>query len=404
MPSAGLIGSSDAPAWSPDGTEIAFSGSPPRRPQLRDVWAVQAADGSGLRRVTQLAGAELAPAYQPYTDLVLTLTSSAVVGDAATLTATVTNAGPGLVTSATVTFQLPAGMTTSAPPGCDVAGQVVTCEITDLLPSGTSTDVALPVGHVGAAGTPTVSGVAETPTPERTVDNNTATVDVGGAGDVGVSVTLSKPEAFVGGRPVTATITVRNTGTVAANDVRLTVTFPAAVVTTGLAPCAAPTGTCALPPIARGTPLVLTARLDPSVVFEGPPRPGAVTATVARTSPDANPADDTASAPLVVRRPHVVLTPTVARPGEVVFAVGTDFPTGEDVNLAWSRGLISVAKPLVRPDGTWTLPILVLRDTQLAPRDLDVRNGQPSPAYGDVTAPLLVVPTSADAPTFLFRK
>jgi len=149
---------------------------------------------------------------------------------------------------------------------------------------------------------------------------------------------------------------------------------------------------------------VLTARLDPFVVFEGPPRPGTVTATVATTSRDADPADDTASAALLVRRPHVVLTPTVARPGEVVFAVGADFPAGEAVNLAWSRGLINLSEPVVLPDGTWTMPIVVLRDTQLAGRDLQVRNGQPSPAYGDVTAPLLVVPTSVDAPTFLFRK
>jgi hypothetical protein len=99
------------------------------------------------------------------------------------------------------------------------------------------------------------------------------------------------------------------------------------------------------------------------------------------------------------------VTPAVARPNEVVFAVGHDFPPGEAANLRWSQGLLSIRNPVVvRADGSWSQSILVIRDTLLTRRDLAVSNGQPSPTFGDVSAPLLVVPTSVDAPTFLFRK
>jgi TolB protein len=52
----------DAPAWSPDGTRIAFVGVPSgRRP---DIYVMNA-DGSGLRNLTNTAAQDYSPAWSP---------------------------------------------------------------------------------------------------------------------------------------------------------------------------------------------------------------------------------------------------------------------------------------------------------------------------------------------------
>jgi len=406
------VGTSDDPEWSPDGSEIAFAGSPAGQSRLRGIWAVSA-DGSTLRPVVDLAGPQDAPAYQPYTDLVLTLTAGPVTGGAATVTATVTNTGPAIVLTGSVTVELPAGLTSPGAPGCTQSGAFLTCELADPLPVGDAVAFDIPVQGISDTTVSRVTGVVETGAPERVVGNNRASVDVGGggvtgvAGGVGVTLELSSPVAWVGGRPVTATFTVRNVGTLPVQDVTLTTTYPGivSVAPSGAAPCLVAAGACPVGTLAVGGSAVLTATLDPSIPFTGAPQSGAVTGTVTTSSPDPTPADDTATATLEVRQPVVVLAPAVTRPGEVVFAVGHDFPPGEAVHLRWSQGLLSVRNPVtVRADGSWSQSIVVIRDTLLTRRDLRAGNGQPSPTFGDVSAPLLVVPTSVDAPTFLFRK
>ena len=400
------VGPSDEPEWSPDGSEIAFSASPAGQAQLRAIWAVTP-DGATLRRVVDLSGPQHVPAYQPFTDLVLTMSSGPVSGGAATVTATVTNTGPAIVRPGSVTVELPAGLTSPGLAGCTQSGAFVTCPLPDPLPAGGSAAFAVPVQGLVDATVFTVRGVVQSGTPERVVTNNTASVDVGGAGGVGVTLALSSPVAFVGGRPVTATFTVRNAGARPAQDVTLTTAYPAIVSVTpaGGAPCVVAAGACPIGTLDGGDAVVLTATLDPSIPFTGPPQQGTVTGSVTTSSPDPGTGDNAATATLEVRQPVVVVTPAVARPGEVVFAVGRDFPPGESAGLTWSQGLMSVRNPVVvRPDGTWSQPVLIIRDTLLTRRDLTARDGQPAPTFGAVTAPLLVVPTSVDAPTFLFRK
>ncbi|GIG22000.1 hypothetical protein Cch01nite_27240 [Cellulomonas chitinilytica] len=401
-----LVDPSDDPEWSPDGTEITFSGSPAGQARLRAIWGVTP-DAATVREVVDLSGPQRAPAYQPFTDLVLTMSAGPVAGGAATVTATVSNTGPALVRDGTVTVELPAGLTTPGAPGCTQSAALVTCALTDPLPAGQTVAFAIPVQGISDTTRSTIPGTVQTGTPERVVTNNTASVDVGGAGGVGVTLALSSPVAFVGGRPVTATFTVRNAGALPAQDVALATTYPGIVTVapSGGAPCLVAAGVCPIGTLAGGAAVVLTATLDPTIAFTGPPQTGPVTGTVTTTSPDPGTGDNTATATLEVRQPVVVLAPAVARPNEVVFAVGHDFPPGEDVDLGWSSGLLSVRNPVVvRPDGSWSQSILIIRDTLLTRRDLRVTDGQPSPTFGDVQAPLLVVPTSVDAPTFLFRK
>lgn len=56
-----LIGDASHPAWSPDGTLIAFSSE---RAGSADIWVARA-DGRGLRRITGGSGAESSPAWSP---------------------------------------------------------------------------------------------------------------------------------------------------------------------------------------------------------------------------------------------------------------------------------------------------------------------------------------------------
>ncbi|MGY4645957.1 choice-of-anchor L domain-containing protein [Cellulomonas sp. URHB0016] len=410
-PSRTLIARSDQPQWSPDGTEIAFSGVPAGQPQVRGIWAVSA-DGTAVRRVVDRPGPQHQPAYRPFTDLVLTMASGPVSSSGATVTATATNAGPALVTDGSVTVQLPDGVSTLGATGCTVSGTLVTCQLPDSFAAGQAAQFSIPVEGVRDGVTTTVAGVVASSTPERVVANNAAQVELHGTGGVAVTVALSSPDVWAGGHGLTATFTVRNVGTQPVQDVRLTTTFPAPLVVlpTGQ-PCLDGAGTCALGALAGGAATVLTATLNPPPVpslpspAPTPPVTVAVTGSVTTTSPDESAADDTAAQEVTVRRPRVVVTPAVARPGDTVFVIGTDFPPGQDVDLRWSQGVMSVHNPLVaRPDGRFTQSVVLIADSLLAERRLRASSRPASPLYGEVSARLLVVQTSIDAPTFLYRK
>ncbi|GIG21999.1 hypothetical protein Cch01nite_27230 [Cellulomonas chitinilytica] len=408
-----VVATADQPDWSPDGAEIAFSGSPATGPEARGIWAVSP-EGTGLRRIVDRPGPQRSPAYQPFTDMVLTMSASPPTGGGATVTAVATNAGPGLVRSATVSVELPPGLTSPGATGCTVAAAVLTCAVDAPMSTGDTASFEIPVTGIDGAATTTVTGVVTTPTPERVVTNNSASVELGVAGGVGVTVSIESPGiVYTGGQPLRATYTVRNAGGLPAQAVTLTTGFgaPLVPVPAGGPSCLDAAGTCALGTLAPGAALVLTASVGPP---PSPPLPALstptpaltapVTGAVATTSPDPNPADDVASANLEVRQPSVVLTPATARPGEVVFAVGQDFPPGAPVQLSWSQGLMSVASDPDSGTGTWSQAVVLLDDTLLSARLLQVEDRSATPAYGPARARLLVVPTSVDAPTFLFRK
>ncbi|MBD8063490.1 hypothetical protein [Oceanitalea stevensii] len=122
------------PAWSPDGTEVAFVGRVAGE-QWPALYAVPAGGGTPEVRVDEWGedapGGYGDPAYQPWSDVGVTLRPAAgpvVAGTPAELTAVVTSGGPSPAWGLTVTFTLPPGQrVVDAPAGCSVSGASATC-------------------------------------------------------------------------------------------------------------------------------------------------------------------------------------------------------------------------------------------------------------------------------------
>jgi hypothetical protein len=97
-----------------------------------------------------------------------------------------------------------------------------------------------------------------------------------------------------------------------------------------------------------------------------------------------------------VIQPRVRLSPAVAKPGDVVRAVLEDLPPGAAASLRWSRGVIRAVTATL-DDGATELswPGVIIRRDQLGQRELVVTS--PDELFGELRAPLLVVPRPADA-------
>jgi hypothetical protein len=97
-------------------------------------------------------------------------------------------------------------------------------------------------------------------------------------------------------------------------------------------------------------------------------------------------------------KPAILLDPPIGPPGFVTTAVGTNFPPGATVTLAWSVGL-TASMPAVVADasGSFSVPMLILPRDTLGPRIL----GGTFSATGEGSAqstPFLVVPGTGQRP------
>lgn len=97
-------------------------------------------------------------------------------------------------------------------------------------------------------------------------------------------------------------------------------------------------------------------------------------------------------------KPAILLDPAIGPPGFVTMAVGTSFPPGATVTLAWSVGL-TASMPAVVADasGSFSVPMLILPRDTLGPRILA---GTFSTAGGGSaqSTPFLVVPGTGQPP------
>jgi hypothetical protein len=232
--------------------------------------------------------------------------------------------------------------------------------------------------------------------------------------DLSVEVTLDRPETWLGGQPVVATVVVRNaTGPGTASGTVVTVAYPPfATVTPD--PACAPTGTtCVLGALGPAASRTLTATLTfPVPVPPDPPEleqpadpvteTGQVRASVVATTPDPVAANDTDAADLALQRPTLRLLPAVAKPGTVVLAYGENFPPGEAVDLVWSQGItVDPGPAVVDDDRTVRFPVLVVRRDRLGERTLDATS--PDGLFGLVQGDMLVVPRSSSPPELIAR-
>ncbi|WP_344156723.1 hypothetical protein [Kribbella yunnanensis] len=244
---------------------------------------------------------------QARADLSITKTapSAVVAGNELTYTLTIGNAGPSDAVGAVVTDTLPAGTTYvrgSSPAGdClqdpSVSEPVVICPAGRVKPGGqlvitvvTKVDPALASGKLINAAT--VS--AQTPDPNDS--NNRSTADTVVTSSANLSITKSvKPSSLVAGGEGLYTLTVHNDGPSSAQAVTVTDTLPTGVsvleATSAEGTCTTAVS-CMLGTMGPGAEAVVQIRVK---VDSGHAAPITNAASVASTTPDPDPADNTST-------------------------------------------------------------------------------------------------------------
>ncbi|HEY5835148.1 DUF11 domain-containing protein [Streptomyces sp.] len=300
----------DNAAWSPGGTRLAvdvvvdgFDGWD------RRIAVVDPATGSGEILPSRLGHSEEEPTWQATADLAVTLTGPTtpiLTGATADLTLHVVNGGIAGAPGARTDLALPAGLVAAGDPvpsqgTCTAA---LHCDL-GALPVGGAADVTLTV-RATAPGAYPVTGSADSDLIDHQPQDNTATAVVTDRdppprpADPAVSVTVV-PSSVLAGEPVTVTFVVTNRGEGAAKGVVLVPAVPAGV-TVGSAVPVCPVAGCALGDLAPGATVTVTRTVSAAHALSG----NAV-GTVSSASADADPANNTATAPLTVReRPPVV--------------------------------------------------------------------------------------------------
>ncbi|MEO7131101.1 MAG: hypothetical protein ABIZ07_06970, partial [Dermatophilaceae bacterium] len=420
-PSRATISVAQDPAWSPDGAWIVLSGQPSGLADNRGIYRIRPT-GTTLTIVAQEAGPETEPAWQPWASLAVTLTPSPAsigIGSQTTLTATVTNPGPGTSAGTVLTVTLPAGMTLGTlPSGCVsaavTAGALITCTLGSMRPKAPASPTTGPVPATATVLIPvtgtvlglyTVTAAVGSASPDDRPSDNEATTTITvipalpPETDTSVTVAMAPNPGYVGGTG-TLTVVVANSASGTVADATVTIVLPTlssatpsaspadtprgmrtAPSTSNPTPASPPgavelvgtpgcfTGTpCDLGPIAPGITRTLTATVRFATGGSS-----TITASVATgTVIDSDPANNSTSVPLVILQPVIRLLQPVADPGSVVLAVGSDFPPGAEVVLAWDVGVNVRPAPLqVGPDGTIrAAQILIFRRDQLGSRDL----------------------------------
>ncbi|GGW22761.1 hypothetical protein GCM10010381_01120 [Streptomyces xantholiticus] len=326
-------------------------------------------------------------------------------GDRSTVVYTVRNLGDAPAKSVLLTPVLPSGLTVvTATPACPATG----CALGDLAPGARVTVTRVVTANNALRGS--VAGTLTTPGPDTNPGNNSAsaplTVDERPppprrSADPSVSVTAGPRTAYSGGR-ITAEVSVRNGGPVTATGLTLKVVVPPGlrIVSVSRPPCPTADG-CGLGSLAPGARTTVRLQLAADGALTG-----AITAAVTTTGSDSNPANNTSSAPLTVRRPVLRLDPELGPPGAVTHARGSSFPPGATVRLRWSEGVTAASAPLVvRADGTFSAPVLVLVQDALGPRELRAtHDAVPVPLFREVKAEYLVVPGALQPSDFQWRR
>jgi large repetitive protein len=250
-------------------------------------------------------------------DLAVTKSGPGTVtaGTDVTYTLTITNNGPSIATSVSLSDTLPAGLTfvsvnqTSGPTfGCS-GGPTTTCTIASLASGATATfDLVAHVSSATAGGASVANtATGTTSTTDPTPGNNSSTSTATAAASADVSVTKNGPAAVAPGSDITYAVTVANAGPSDAANVQLIDNVPAGTTFVSANQTSGPTFNCVTPAVGGTGPItcsIASLVAGASAAFDfvmhvDPSTTGTIsnTATATSTTTDPTPGNGTATSP-----------------------------------------------------------------------------------------------------------
>lgn len=388
-------------SFSPDGNRLVLTTRRAADPNSPEMLAVLDIASGQLTPISPaLPGRQKEPDWQRTVDLAVTAPPSTPVipvNGSETVPVTVTNRGPAVSPGTTLTV--------TVPPGLRLAGlrpDVGTCDVTA---SSCALGVLAPGQHVGviatltglAVGTSQVTWSVNGTILDAQPADNTATTVVPVQtlpANPALTVTVAPAPGYVGGS-VTVTFTAQNTGAGLATGLTLDLNLPAGIPVSSRSAGCTPT-VCAIPDLLPNASVSMHVVLAPTAAIRA-----TVAGLLTTTGTDANPADDAASAPLVVLQPKIIAVPATGKPGFVTSVRGTDFPPGVPVTLIWTPGITAAAVPTVPlANGTFIAQLLILPKDQIGPRVITASGT----GFSSVTTPFLVVPGTFGPPGLVVRR
>lgn len=388
-------------SFSPDGTRLVLTTRRAADLNSSEMLAVLDIASGQLTPISQaLPGRQKEPDWQQTVDLAVTAqpnTPVIPVNGSETVTATVTDRGPSPSPGTTLTVTAPPGLRLAGlrPDVGTCAATTAQCDLGTLAP-GQNVDITATLVGV-TAGTDQVTWSVNGTVIDADPADNTARTLVPvqtPLANPALTVTVTPTPGYVGGT-VTVTFTAHNTGAGPATGLTLDMALPAGVPVGEVTPGCTATG-CPLPDLPPGASVSAQAVLTPHAAIRT-----TVTGTMTTTGTDANPADDTATAPFTVLQPKIVAVPPIGKPGFVTSVRGTDFPPGVPVTLTWTPGITAAAAPTIPlADGTFIAQLLILPKDQTGPRVITASGNGFSP----VTTPFLVVAGTFSPPGLVVRR
>lgn len=352
------------PAWLPDGTRIVFQAAGVEQPP--DLWTVAVQNGTPQILIRDASQATV----QRLPRLAVTTTATPAeipFNGTTTIEVAVTNSGFAPA-PATLTVTVPPGLE-GGPAGADL-GQIAPGERKAV--SGAAKGVT--------AGEHVVTAVVGTITSQVTVKVLERT------GSLSLTMSAAPQPAFVGGDAVTVTFKLLNSSGSTLTDVRVVASAFGC-----LPEC--PVGT--LGPDGQAE-VTLTIPATEAVDRE-------LAGVVIATGPDEDAQDNVDATQIVIRQP-VLTTDSFAGPlGGVVSVQGKDFPPGAKVRLAWSTGISEAPGEVIATDGAFTAQMLVFHNDAEGIRQATASLVEGT-KFGEVKSPdFLALPSTVQPADFVGR-